>query len=72
MTQAIATALDCPPEPEGKTLLLKTGHNLENRFGPMELELTWKPPSLKAALTALESSIQPAKGEQQLMVQHQL
>ena len=64
ITQAIVTALDCLPELEGKSSLLKTGHTLSNGNVAV-LEAT----SLKVSS---QSTVQAAKGERQLTVRHQL
>lgn len=42
--ETIATALGCLPEPEGKSLILKTLHTLDTGLEGNELELIWKPP----------------------------
>lgn len=41
LTIVMAT-LDCLPELEGKTILLKTIHTSDTGFGGIELQLTWK------------------------------
>ena len=67
--QATTAALDGLPEPEGKTLLLKTEHPSEMGFGAMELDLTWKLLPIRLALRDVESTMEAAEGRHQSIVQ---
>lgn len=54
---------NCPPELDGKTLLLKIPHTLVPELGEIKLVLTWKPPPCWLAFIVLEGAIHAVETE---------
>lgn len=64
----VAVALGCLPEFEGQSLLLKTSHTSNIRFGGMNLSLMYKPPLCRLAFMVQEGTMIAGKGGKQPII----
>lgn len=67
-THVTAIAFCCPPELEGKILLLKTAHTLVTGFGEIKLVLIWKLCVCWLAFIVLEAAMQATGGKESLLI----